>query len=525
MKIGYARVSIQEQDLALQIDALTKEGCEKIFQEKASLVQRDRPELKTALSYMRKGDTLMVWKLDRLARSMKQLIEIIESFQNRGIGLKSLQDPINTSLPSGILVFHIFAALAEFERGVIRERTTAGLRATRERGRVGGRPPSTSAKNLRVVRAMLKDSDITVAAVARRSKLHRLLYTGTYLTQEVQVWKKVWTHEIYANVISGLASWKQPFHKPERYTFLSELLTFEQIVPIPRVSSEITEEISLGTHYVRYHIQKPGNEIISELGRFEAWATKMPKPKKGDIVWLLSGREKAPPGKSYRLEHYFKVDSQARLEGNRWVIQGTEGRIFENGVNIGNEPWFKNFFVGIGKGGISFQVIPEKYLQYFLPLMFAVSEKNILDNAIEEAENAGDDSEVITLKAIKTRRGQATFRKSLLDAYEARCCFTGCSVVEILEAAHISSHSEETNYQISNGLLLRSDIHTLFDLHLVAVDKWNRIRVSKRLKDSEYQRLNGEMITLPNKVAEHPSRFGLARWLEKFDQLEAEAFR
>lgn len=168
MKIGYARVSTQEQDLALQIDALTKEGCEKIFQEKASGAQRDRPELKAALSYMRQGDTLVVWKLDRLARSMKQLIETIESFQDQGIGLKSIQDPIDTSSPSGKLVFHIFAALAEFERGVIRERTTAGLRAARERGRLGGRPPSLSAKDLQAARAMLRDSDITVAAVAKR---------------------------------------------------------------------------------------------------------------------------------------------------------------------------------------------------------------------------------------------------------------------------------------------------------------------------------------------------------------------
>ena len=168
MKIGYARVSTQEQDLALQLDALVKEGCEKIFQEKASGAQRDRPELKAALGYMRKGDTLVVWKIDRLARSLKQLIETIESFQDRGIGLKSMQDSIDTSSPSGKLVFHIFAALAEFERGVIRERTTAGLRAARERGRVGGRPPALSTKDLQVARAMLKDCDITVAAVARR---------------------------------------------------------------------------------------------------------------------------------------------------------------------------------------------------------------------------------------------------------------------------------------------------------------------------------------------------------------------
>ncbi|SFN31069.1 Site-specific DNA recombinase [Nitrosospira briensis] len=131
MKIGYARVSTQDQDLALQIDALTKEGCEKIFQEKSSGAQRDRPELKAALLYMRKGDILIVWKLDRLARSMKQLIETVEDFEVRGIGLKSLQDPIDTSSPSGKLVFHIFSALAEFERGVIRDWTNAGLKSAR----------------------------------------------------------------------------------------------------------------------------------------------------------------------------------------------------------------------------------------------------------------------------------------------------------------------------------------------------------------------------------------------------------
>ena len=112
--------------------------------------------------------TLVVWKLDRLARSMKQLIETIESFQDQGIGLKSLQDPIDTSSPSGKLVFHIFAALAEFERGVIRERTSAGLRAARERGRVGGRTPALSAQDLQLARGTLKDSDITVALVAQR---------------------------------------------------------------------------------------------------------------------------------------------------------------------------------------------------------------------------------------------------------------------------------------------------------------------------------------------------------------------
>ena len=168
MKIGYARVSTRDQDLALQIDALTREGCGKIFQEKASGAQRDRPELKAALSYMREGDILVVWKLDRLARSMKQLIETAEDFERKGIGLKSLQDPIDTSSASGKLVFHIFAALAEFERRVIRDRTHAGLKSAWERGRIGGRPPALSHEDLQAARAMLKDPTISVAAVASR---------------------------------------------------------------------------------------------------------------------------------------------------------------------------------------------------------------------------------------------------------------------------------------------------------------------------------------------------------------------
>ena len=168
MLVGYARVSTQEQDLALQLDALHGAGCERVFEEKASGAQRDRPALKAAFDYMREGDTLVVWKLDRLARSLKQLIETVEAFAGRGIGLRSLTEAIDTTTAGGKLVFHIFAALAEFERGVIRERTLAGLQAARVRGRVGGRPPALKAKDLAAAKAMLKDSEITVAEVAER---------------------------------------------------------------------------------------------------------------------------------------------------------------------------------------------------------------------------------------------------------------------------------------------------------------------------------------------------------------------
>ena len=131
---------------------------DKVFEEKASGAQRERPELNAALDYMRAGDTLVVWKLDGRARSLKQLIETVEKFGERGIGLRSLTEAIDTTTAGGKLVFHIFAALAEFERGVIRERTMAGLQAARARGRLGGRPPALVAKDLAAAKAMLQDA-------------------------------------------------------------------------------------------------------------------------------------------------------------------------------------------------------------------------------------------------------------------------------------------------------------------------------------------------------------------------------
>lgn len=168
MLVGYARVSTQDQNPALQLDALNGAGCGKVFTEKASGASRERPQLKAALDYVRAGDTLVVWKLDRLARSIKQLIETVEEMDERKIGLRSLTEAIDTTTAGGKLVFHVFAALAEFERGVIRERTKAGLEAARERGKLGGRPPALKASDLAAAKAMLRDPEITVAEVAKR---------------------------------------------------------------------------------------------------------------------------------------------------------------------------------------------------------------------------------------------------------------------------------------------------------------------------------------------------------------------
>jgi DNA invertase Pin-like site-specific DNA recombinase len=168
MLVGYARVSTQDQDPNMQVDALRAAGCEKIFTEKASGAKRDRPELAAALDYARQGDTLVVWKLDRLARSLKQLIETVEGLEKRGVGFRSLTETIDTTSAGGRLVFTIFAGLAEFERSIIKERTRAGLDAARARGRIGGRPRSISDEDIAVAKALLKDPEITVKKVAER---------------------------------------------------------------------------------------------------------------------------------------------------------------------------------------------------------------------------------------------------------------------------------------------------------------------------------------------------------------------
>ena len=167
MLIGYARVSTNDQNPELQLDALKQAGCEKIFMEKASGAQRDRPELHAALNYMRSGDTLVVWKLDRLARSLRQLVETVEDLEVQQIGFKSLTETIDTTTSGGKLIFHIFAALAEFERSIIRERTQAGLASAKARGRIGGRPPSLSEKDIAAAKAMLSDPTISMEEVAQ----------------------------------------------------------------------------------------------------------------------------------------------------------------------------------------------------------------------------------------------------------------------------------------------------------------------------------------------------------------------
>lgn len=168
--IGYARVSTADQDLALQLDALTKAGCTRVFEDTASGAKTDRPGLAAALAFAREGDVLVVWKLDRLGRSLPHLIETVNALEARGVGFRSLTEAIDTTTPGGRLIFHIFGALGQFERDLIRERTRAGLDAAVARGRRGGRRPVVTEEKLRRARTLIAQG-LTVREAAARIKV------------------------------------------------------------------------------------------------------------------------------------------------------------------------------------------------------------------------------------------------------------------------------------------------------------------------------------------------------------------
>ncbi len=176
MQIGYARISTHEQNLDLQRDALTRAGCEKLFTDTISGAKADRPGLAQALDFARSGDVLVVWKLDRLGRSLRDLIATITSLHENGVGFKSLTESIDTTTPGGKLIFHVFGALAEFERDLIRERTHAGLTAARARGKVGGRPRSLSPKKIAQLQTLAADTSNSIADICEMLKISRTTY-------------------------------------------------------------------------------------------------------------------------------------------------------------------------------------------------------------------------------------------------------------------------------------------------------------------------------------------------------------
>jgi DNA invertase Pin-like site-specific DNA recombinase len=168
VRIGYARVSTEDQTIDLQRDALKRARCKEIYEEQATGKNTARPQLEACLKALREGDVFIVWRLDRLGRSLTDLVRIINDFEQRQIGFESLTERIETRSPAGKLVFHIFAALAEFERNLIRERTMAGLEAARTRGRKGGRPAKLSQKEIKTIHVLLRTPELSITEIAAR---------------------------------------------------------------------------------------------------------------------------------------------------------------------------------------------------------------------------------------------------------------------------------------------------------------------------------------------------------------------
>ncbi len=176
MLIGYARVSTDDQNLDLQRDALEKAGCEQIFTDTVSGIKAERKGLTDALSHLRRSDTLVVWRLDRLGRSLRHLIDTVTDLQERGVGFKSLQESIDTTTSGGKLVFHIFGALAEFEREIIRERTQAGLAAARSRGKSGGRPKALTEKQVQMLRNLAANPENSIEDICKTLGISRTTF-------------------------------------------------------------------------------------------------------------------------------------------------------------------------------------------------------------------------------------------------------------------------------------------------------------------------------------------------------------
>lgn len=176
MNIGYARVSTQDQDLSLQLDALKAAGCKKIYQEKITGTKKERSQLNKLLEQLREGDVVVIWKLDRLARSLKDLVSLVNEIQEKSGALHSLNDQIDTTTPHGKFTFHVFAALAEFERDIISERTKAGLAAARARGRKGGRPKGLSQKAQHtaiIAEKLYQERELTVKEICEQLSISK----------------------------------------------------------------------------------------------------------------------------------------------------------------------------------------------------------------------------------------------------------------------------------------------------------------------------------------------------------------
>ncbi len=280
-------------------------------------------------------------------------------------------------------------------------------------------------------------------------------------------------------------------------------------------------------HFVRYHTLDENNPIESRPGNWFAYFDhdRSANWTSNDLIWLVSGERKTW-GMVYRVEYFFHPETTDSPNGGRRYVRGTKGKFLESRPIIGNESWWREFQTSIGNGGLSIVAVKPDFGSYFDGLLEQSVQEDEDGREAEDERWAGESIDDTQLRAIKTRRGQPKFRAALLKAYGQRCAMTGCTAVDVLEAAHIRPHSEETDYRVCNGVLLRADIHTLFDYRKISVnpDARFRIVVARALEGTEYWKLRDKEIALPDKPSDTPST-ALAWHYREFQERESLATR
>jgi hypothetical protein len=270
-------------------------------------------------------------------------------------------------------------------------------------------------------------------------------------------------------------------------------------------------------HFIQYHVVESGNPLSGEFGI----RTKKPgDAKAGDVVWLLTA---APTsfGTRYAFVYWFVIDKKSQYDGLS-VLSGEAGEWLspEWGVSVSRDPWFAHLLQKtLGNGAFGFRPIPPELVPRFEDIQRNSGRSASVEDAeseLDPSQNQGPEDER-QQRAILTRRGQGLFREKLLTAYDCRCPVTESGVTSLLEAAHITPHAEGSDYRVTNGILLRADIHTLFDLHLLGIDAKLRVHLSREIKHSEYGRYDGKRIErLPSIPSEQPSPTALQQRFENF---------
>lgn len=264
-------------------------------------------------------------------------------------------------------------------------------------------------------------------------------------------------------------------------------------------------------HFFRYQKASEASSNPSTPTRMSAYVTGASTarlPSRGDVIWVLARQDETSPAR-YRFAYAFVVDEMPVSGASEKRFFGSKGLWLEDSELVSKLPWFKAFFLEMGNGGTSIRVIGDNWLKELRVLFRSeIGGDNGAPSDLEaEARASGWPEDVVRYGAISARRGQADFRNRLLEAYGARCCISGCRVAALLEAAHIRPHSVEPNYATRNGLLLRADLHTLFDLHLLAVDEFGRVHLSPEVVDLYYRDLVNRVqrIPQPTKGIDRPS--------------------